>query len=62
MNLNIEYHTRLHVKTALKRFKTLKEAADALGISDRTLLRYKKMYADEETHNDLPQGNEVSRN
>lgn len=47
MNLNIEYHRRLYILTALKRFKTLKEAAKALGISDRTLLRYKKMYLEE---------------
>ena len=30
--------------TALARFKTQKEAAAALGISDRTLIRMKKDY------------------
>jgi len=30
--------------TALARFKTQKEAAAALGVSDRTLIRMKKEY------------------
>ena len=47
MNLNIEYHRRRYILTALKRFKTGKEAAKALGICYRTLARYKKIYLEE---------------
>jgi len=43
-NLNISYHTGIYVREALKRFETQEEAAKALGISSRTLVRYKKMY------------------
>ena len=46
-NLNINYHIGRHVREALRRFETQEEEAQALGISSRTLIRYKKMYASE---------------
>lgn len=48
-NLNIAWwHEKLMV-CALERFRTQEEAADALGISSRTLVRMKKDY--NERHN-----------
>ena len=61
MNLNIEHHTRIHVKTALNRFKTIKEAAKALGVSDRTVHRYIKLYGYEKAHDGLLKRNGVRR-
>lgn len=46
-NLNIQYHTARHVREALRRYKSQEDAAKALGISSRTLIRYKKLYVDE---------------
>lgn len=43
-NLNIEYHVRRLVLIALGKFKTRKEAAQALGITPRTLARYQKKF------------------
>ena len=43
-NLNIAWWHERMMLTALARFKTQKEAAEALGVSDRTLIRMKKEY------------------
>ena len=42
--LNIEYHTKILVIKALNRSGMSCEAAQLLGISERTLYRYKKQY------------------
>ena len=39
--LDIRYHVRLMVLKALNKYKTNKEAAEALGITDRMLRNYK---------------------
>jgi len=43
-NLNISYNFGILIREALRRFETQEDAAQALGISSRTLIRYKKMY------------------
>lgn len=43
-NLNIAWWHERMMLTALSRFNTQKEAAEALGVSDRTLIRMKKEY------------------
>lgn len=43
-NLNIAWWHERMMLAALARFDTQKEAAAALGISDRTLIRMKKEY------------------
>jgi len=44
-NLNIEYHTRLYVTVALRRYQSPTEAAKHLGITSRTVHRYIKKYS-----------------
>lgn len=39
-NLNIEYHTRILVKEALRRYGSAKIAAKYLQVTDRTVHRY----------------------
>jgi DNA-binding XRE family transcriptional regulator len=39
-NLNIHWWRQKLIKIALKRFKTKKEAANALGITPRSLVKY----------------------
>ena len=39
-NLNIYWWRQKLIRVALKRFKTKKEAANALGITRRTLVKY----------------------
>lgn len=46
-NLNIQYHIARHVREALRRYKSQEDAAKALGISSRTLIRYKKLYVND---------------
>jgi hypothetical protein len=38
--LNIEYHTRILVKEALRRYGSAKIASKYLKVSDRTVFRY----------------------
>jgi hypothetical protein len=42
--LNIDFNVRRMVLKALNRFTIQKDAAKALGISDRTLIKYKEHY------------------
>jgi len=42
--LNIEYYYKIFSIKALNKSKTNKEAAQKLGITERTLYRYKKQY------------------
>ena len=42
--LNIEYYYKTFSIKALNKSKTNKEAAQKLGITERTLYRYKKQY------------------
>ena len=43
-NLNIAWNHKRMIIFALKHFDTQQQAADALGISTRTLVRLKKQY------------------
>ena len=43
-NLNIEYHTKIHVTVALRKYQSPKEAAKHLGITSRTVHRYIHKY------------------
>jgi hypothetical protein len=43
-NLNIEYHTKRLIIRALNEKRTIREAAQALGISERNLYELKKQY------------------
>lgn len=40
--LNIEYHVKRIVLKALNKTRFVKQAADMVGVSERTLHRYKK--------------------
>lgn len=43
-NLNLDYNIKLLVLKALNKFKKIGPAAEALGVSERTLKRYKRGY------------------
>lgn len=43
-NLNIEYHTKIYVTVALRKYQSPKEAAKHLGITSRTVHRYIHKY------------------
>lgn len=43
-NLNIEYHTKILVRKALRRYGSPKTASKYLEISDRTVHRYMKNF------------------
>lgn len=43
-NLNIQHNIKILVIKALKRAKTVKEAAGLLGITARTLFNYKRKF------------------
>ena len=42
--LNIDYHVKNLVLKALNKYPTVEQSAAALGVSLRTLLRYKQTY------------------
>lgn len=42
--LNIEYHTKRLILKALNQERTVRDAADSLGISERTLYFHMKQY------------------
>lgn len=42
--LNIAYHTKILVLRALNREKTIREAAEVLGVSEKTLYNLMKEY------------------
>lgn len=42
--LNIEYHRQILVDKAIKKTKCLQEAAKVLGVSKRTVIRWKRSY------------------
>ena len=42
VSLNIDYHIKILLLVALAKYKTGQEQADALGITRRTLINYKK--------------------
>lgn len=52
-NLNIEYHTRILVKEALRRYGSAKIASKYLEVTDRTVYRYMNTFNLDRNGNDL---------